>query len=107
MPAVRVRLRAALALRDRLYAAPYTRGVRRATDCGLVIDLTASGALRRSALPGWTHEAADPGCGRAGVRVETLIFRTTARRGSSRASGYVEAAKGRLEDTAAGRRRRL
>jgi 23S rRNA (cytosine1962-C5)-methyltransferase len=100
-----VRLRAALALRDRLYAAPYYRAVYGEADGlpGLVIDRYGERCVAQIGTAGM--ELMKPQIRAAVERVfecETLIFKND---GSAREleglPAYVEAAKGRLEDTAA------
>ena len=104
------RLRAALALRERLYAAPYYRAVYGEADGlpGLVIDRYGERCVAQIGTAGM--ELMKPQIRAAVERVlecETLIFKND---GSAREleglPAYVEAAKGRLEDTAAVRRRR-
>ena len=98
------RLRAALALRERLFAEPYYRAVYGEADGlpGLVIDRYGARCVAQIGTAGM--ELMKPQIRSAAERVfkcETLIFKND---GSAREleglPAYVEAAKGRLEDTA-------
>jgi 23S rRNA (cytosine1962-C5)-methyltransferase len=99
------RLRAALALRERLYPEPYYRAVYGEADGlpGLVIDRYGERCVAQIGTAGM--ELMKPHIRAAAERVfecETLIFKND---GSAREleglPAYVEAAKGRLEDSAA------
>ena len=98
------RLRAALALRERLYSEPYYRAVYGEADGlpGLVIDRYGGRCVAQIGTAGM--ELMKPHIRAAAERVfecETLIFKND---GSAREleglPAYVEAAKGRLEDSA-------
>jgi 23S rRNA (cytosine1962-C5)-methyltransferase len=98
------RLRTALALRERLYPKPYYRAVYGEADGlpGLVIDRYGARCVVQIGTAGMEHmkreirEAAE-----RALQCETLIFKNDgAARELEGLPSYVEAAKGRLEDTA-------
>ncbi len=98
------RLRAALALRERLYPAPYYRAVYGESDGlpGLVIDrygqrcVVQIGTAGMESMKPLIREAAE-----RALQCETLIFKNDgAARELEGLPAYVEAAKGRLEDAA-------
>jgi 23S rRNA (cytosine1962-C5)-methyltransferase len=99
------RLRAALALRERLYAEPYYRAVYGEADGlpGLVIDRYGERCVAQIGTAGMERMKAH--IRTAAERVfecETLIFKNDgAARELEGLPAYVEAAKGRLEDSAA------